>query len=145
MVRESFPEFSIDKIVITVPYPGADPEEVEEGINQKIEEALESIQGIDQYTTKSRENMASVTIDVKDGYDTAEVLNLVRSHVDAISNLPVDAEKPIIREIVRKQVVMLLALSGDLSEKQLKQWGEGIKDEVKLIPLISQVDRKSVV
>jgi len=140
MVRESFPEFSIDKIIITVPYPGADPEEVEEGINQKIEEALESIQGIDQYTTKSMENMASVTIDVKDGHDTAEVLDKVRSHVNAISNLPVDAEKPVIREIVRKQVVMLLALSGDLSEKQLKQWGEDIKDEVKLSPLISQVE-----
>ncbi len=140
MVRESFPEFSIDKIVITVPYPGADPEEVEEGINQKIEEALESIQGIDQYTTKSKENMASVIVDVKDGYDTAEVLDMVRSHVNAISTLPVGAEKPIIREIVKKQVVMLLSLSGDLTEKQLKQWGERIKDEVKLIPLISQVE-----
>ena len=140
MVRESFPEFSIDKIVITVPYPGADPEEVEEGINQKIEEALESIEGIDQYTTMSKENMATVIIDVKDGYDTAEVLDKVRSHVNAISTLPVDAEKPIIREIVRKQVVMLLSLSGDLSEKQLKQWGERIKDEVKLMPLISQVE-----
>jgi multidrug efflux pump subunit AcrB len=140
MVRESFPEFSIDKIVITVPYPGADPEEVEEGINQKIEEALESIEGIDQYTTKSQENMASVIVDVKDGHDTAEVLDKVRSHVNAISTMPLDAEKPIIREIVRKQVVMLLSLSGDLSEKQLKQWGERIKDEVKLIPIISQVE-----
>jgi len=140
MVRESFPEFSIDKIVITVPYPGADPEEVEEGINQKIEEALESIEGIDSYTTKSKENSASVVIDIKDGYDTADVLDKVRSHVNAISTLPIDAEKPIIREIVKKQVVMLLALSGDLSEKQLKQWGERIKDEVKLMPLISQVE-----
>ncbi len=140
MVRESFPEFSIDKIHISVPYPGADPEEVEEGINQKIEEALESIQGIDQYTTKSMEHSASVLVDVKDGHDTAEVLDLVRSHINAISTLPADAEKPIIREIVRKQVVMLLALSGDLSEKQLKQWGERIKDEVKMIPLISQVE-----
>lgn len=140
MVRESFPEFSIDKIVITVPYPGADPEEVEEGINQKIEEALEAIEGIDHYTTKSKENLATVIIDVKDGYDTAEILDLVRSRVNAISTLPLDAEKPIIREIVKKQVVMLLSLSGDLSEKQLKQWGEQIKDEVKLIPLISQVE-----
>ncbi len=140
MIRESFPEFSIDKIVITVPYPGADPEEVEEGINQKIEEALESIEGIDQYTTKSKENQASVIVDVKDGFDTSEVLDQVRSHVNAISTLPVDAEKPIIREIVKKQVVMLLTLSGDLSEKQLKQWGDRIKDELKLIPEISQVE-----
>ncbi|MCF8055264.1 MAG: efflux RND transporter permease subunit [Desulfocapsa sp.] len=140
MVRESFPEFSIDMISITVLYPGADPEEVEEGVNQKIEEALESVEGIKQYTTKSAENMATVTIEVKDGYDTSEVLDKVRSYVNAISTLPVDAEKPIIREIVRKQVVMLLALSGDLSEKQLKQWGEQTKDEVKQIPLVSQVE-----
>jgi len=140
MVRESFPEFNIDKLQITVAYPGADPEEVEEGINQKIEEALESIQGIDQYTTKSKENVASVIVDVKDGYETDEVLDTVRSHVNAISTLPVGAEKPIIRAIVRKQVVMLLSLSGDLSEKQLKQWGERVKDEVKLMPLISQVE-----
>lgn len=140
MVRESFPEFSIDMISITVAYPGADPEEVEEGVNQKIEEALESVEGIKQYTTKSAENVASVTIEVKEGHDTSEVLDKVRSHVNAISTLPVDAEKPIIREIVRKQVVMLLSLSGDLTEKQLKQWGEQIKDEVKQLPEISQVE-----
>ncbi len=140
MIRESFPEFSIDIISITVLYPGADPEEVEEGVNQKIEEALESVEGIKQYTTKSAENKASVTIEVKEGHDTSEVLDMVRSHVNAISTLPLDAEKPIIREIVRKQVVMLLALSGDLSEKQLKQWGEQIKDEVKQLPVISQVE-----
>ena len=140
MVRESFPEFSIDMISITVLYPGADPEEVEEGVNQKIEEALESIEGIKQYTTESSENMASVTVEVKEGHDTLEVLDKVRSHVNAISTFPLDAEKPIIREIVRKQVVMLLALSGDLSEKQLKRWGEQIKDEVKQIPLVSQVE-----
>ncbi|MBU1455426.1 MAG: efflux RND transporter permease subunit, partial [Proteobacteria bacterium] len=140
MVRESFPEFSIDMISITVSYPGADPEEVEEGVNQKIEEALESVEGIKQYTTKSAENSASVTIEVKEGYDVSEVLDKVRSHVNAISTLPIDAEKPIIREIVRKQVVMLLSLSGDLTEKQLKQWGEQIKDEVKQLPEISQVE-----
>lgn len=140
MVRESFPEFSIDTITITVPYPGADPEEVEEGINQKIEDALESIEGIDHYTSKSMENVASVVVDVKNGFDTADVLDQVRSRVNAISTFPFDAEKPIIREVVVKQIVMILSLSGDLSEKQLKQWGEETKDEIKRIPLISQVE-----
>nr|MDJ0855102.1 efflux RND transporter permease subunit [Desulfobacterales bacterium] len=58
MIRETFPEFSLDMITITVPYPGADPEEVEEGISRKIEEAIEAEEGIKQYTTKSRENEA---------------------------------------------------------------------------------------
>jgi hypothetical protein len=55
MIRETFPEFSLDMITIAVPYPGADPEEVEEGISRKIEEAIEGLQGIKQYTTQSSE------------------------------------------------------------------------------------------
>ena len=51
MIRETFPEFSLDMITISVPYPGADPEEVEEGISRKIEEAIEGLEGIKQYTT----------------------------------------------------------------------------------------------
>jgi len=45
MIRENFPEFSLDMIKISVPYPGADPEEVEEGISRKIEEAIERMEG----------------------------------------------------------------------------------------------------
>ncbi len=140
MVRESFPEFSIDMISISVTYPGADPQEVEEGVNQKIEEALESVEGVKRYTTYSYEGRASVTVEVKEGYNTTEVLSDVESSVNAISTFPVDAEKPIIQEIVHKQVVMLLSLYGELNEKQLKQWGEEIKDELKQIPLISHVE-----
>ena len=51
MLRENFPEFSLDMITISVAYPGADPEEVEEGICRKIEEVLEGMEGIKQYTT----------------------------------------------------------------------------------------------
>ena len=49
MIRENFPEFSLDMVTITVPFPGADPEEIEEGISHKLEEALESIEGISLY------------------------------------------------------------------------------------------------
>ncbi|RUM35675.1 MAG: AcrB/AcrD/AcrF family protein, partial [Desulfobulbus sp.] len=140
MLRESFPQFSLDMISVSVVYPGADPEEVEEGIVLKIEEALEGIEGIKQYTTKSSENVGSATVEVQDGYDVAEVLDDVKSKIDAISTFPVDAEKPVVREILLKDSVMLLALSGDLSEKQLKISAEQIRDEVRLLPGISQVE-----
>ncbi|THB74899.1 MAG: efflux RND transporter permease subunit [Desulfobulbaceae bacterium] len=139
-VRESFPEFSVDVITISVVYPGADPEEVEEGISTKIEDAIESVEGIKQYTTRSSEGVASVSIEVKDGYETNRVMDEVKSQVNAISTFPVDAENPIITEIIHKDVVMLLALTGDVPEKQMKEWGEQIRDEVKLIPDVSQVD-----
>ncbi len=140
MIRESFPEFSYDMISITVEYPGADPEEVEEGVSQKIEEALETVEGLEQYTTKSMENRASVTVEVKKGYDLPRVLDQVKSRVNAISTFPVSAENPVITEIVRKESVLLLALSGDLGEKQLKEWADRVRDEVKLLEPVSQVE-----
>ncbi len=140
MLRESFPQFSLDMISVEVAYPGADPEEVEEGISLKIEDALETVEGIKQYTTKSSENMASATIEVQDGYDVSEVLDQVKSKVDAISTLPLDAEQPVITEVLLRDSVMMLALSGELSEKQLKTWANEVKDEVKLLDGISQVE-----
>ena len=74
MIRENFPEFSLDIITVSVAYPGADPEEVEEGVSRKIEEALEGVEGIKQVTTHSNENAAAATIEVKEGYPVAEVL-----------------------------------------------------------------------
>lgn len=140
MIRESFPEFSVDMITVTVAYPGADPEEVEEGVSAKIEEAIESVEGIKLYTTKSSEGIASVTIEVKNGFDVTKVLDKVKSQVDAISSFPVDAENPVISEVIHKDVVMLLSLRGDIPERQMKEWGERIKDEVKLLPEVSQVE-----
>jgi multidrug efflux pump subunit AcrB len=140
MIRESFPEFSIDIIMVTVAYPGADPEEIEEGVSAKIEDAIESIEGIKQYTTRSNEGSASVTIEVKNRFDVTKVMDKVKSLVNAISTFPVDAENPVITELIHKDTVMLLSLTGEIPEKQMKEWGERIKDEVKQIQSISQVE-----
>lgn len=139
MIRETFPEFSLDMITISVPYPGADPEEVEEGISRKIEEAIEGVEGIKQYTTNSSENHGSANIEVKENYDVEDVLDRVRTKVNAISTFPVDAEKPVISELLLKDAVMLLYLSGDMSERRVKEWSEKIKDEIQQLPGISQV------
>lgn len=140
MVREFFPETSLDMISVSVPYPGADPEEVEEGICRKIEEAIEGLEGVKEYTTYSGENLGRATIEVKEGYDMSVVLARVRSRIDAISTFPVDAEKPIITDLLIKHAVMLLYLSGDMSERRLKEWAGQIKDELQQIPDISQVE-----
>ena len=140
MIRETFPEFSLDMITIAVPYPGADPEEVEEGISRKIEEAIEGLQGIKQYTTESSEGLGSANIEVREDYDVDEVIDRVRTRVNAISTFPVDAEKPVISELLLKDVVTLLYLSGDMSERRIKEWSEQIKDEIQQLPDISQVE-----
>ncbi len=139
LVRETFPEISLDMINITVAYPGADPEEVEEGISRKIEEAIEGLEGIKQYTTQSAEGIGTANIEVREDYDVEEVLDRVRTKVNAISTFPVDAEKPVISELIAKDLVILLYLSGDMSERRIKEWSEQVKDEVQRLPNISQV------
>ena len=139
MIRENFPEFSLDMITITVPYPGADPEEVEEGISRKIEEAIEGIEGIKQYTTESGENLGTAVIEVKESYELQDVLDKVRSQVDAISTFPADAEAPVITEMTLKDPVVLLYVSGDMNERRLKEWAEQIKDELQALDPVSQV------
>ncbi len=139
MIRETFPEFSLDSISITVPYPGADPEEVEEGICLKIEEAIEGLEGVKQVTTTSSEGVGFGWIEVKESYDIGEVLDKVRNNINAISTFPLDAEKPVISEFVLRDLVSFLYLSGDMSEHQLKEWAEDTKDEIRSLPEVSQV------
>ncbi len=139
MIRENFPEFSLDMITVAVTYPGADPEEVEEGISQKIEEAIEEIEGIKLFTTNSNEGSGSTLIEVKENYPVEKVLEDVRTKVNAISTFPPDAEKPVVSELTVKDAVMLLYLSGSMSERRIKEWAEQIKDEIQLLPEVSQV------
>jgi multidrug efflux pump subunit AcrB len=139
MIREIFPKFSLDMIDIRVSYPGADPEEVEEGISRKIEEALEGEEGIKRITTNSAENVATAMIEVDEAYNVQEVLNRVRSAVDSISSFPVDAEEPIVSEMILQDAVLNIGLSGDMPERRLKEWAEIIKDDLQQLPEISQV------
>ena len=140
MLRESFPQFSVDMISIQVAYPGADPEEVEEGISLKIEDALETIEGIKQYTSNSSENMAVLTVEILSSHETGDVLDQIKARIDAISTFPEDAEQPVITEILFRNSVMMLSLSGNLSEKQLKTQANKIRAELKQMDGISEVE-----
>lgn len=139
MVRETFPNFSIDIIQVSVPYPGADPEEVEEGICRKIEEAIEDVEGVKEYETIASENVGYASVEVKENYDIQVVLDRVRSRIESISTFPTDAEKPIITELTTKEFVTILSLSGNLTETQLKEWAGDIKNELQELPEVSQI------
>jgi len=139
MIREFFPEISTDMIQVMVLYPGADPEEVEEGICRKIEEAIEGLEGIKQYHTVSNENVGMAIVEVDEAYDLDEVYIDVRNAVDSISTFPRDAEKPIISEMTFHEQVLYLVCWGDLDERRLKEWAEDIKDELQRLPDITQV------
>lgn len=140
MIRELFPEVSTRTVMITVLYPGADPEEVEEGVSRKIEEAIDGLEGVKRYTTVSSENTARAIVEVIQDYPIDKAKDNVENAIDAISTFPVDAEKPIVQEVLIEDEVILMALWGDMTEDTRKEFAEQIKDELQQIEGISKVD-----
>lgn len=140
MVREEMPNVTFDRIQVSMAYPGADPVEVEEAISRKLEEALKGMIGIKSLTTVAYENMGTASIEVKEGQDSQELLDRVRNRINEISTFPEDAEKPVITLPIHSDAVMGLYLSGDSSEKAMKDWAHRIKEELLDLPDISQVE-----
>ncbi|WFB34781.1 efflux RND transporter permease subunit [Kiritimatiellota bacterium B12222] len=140
MRREMFPEMSLDIISVGVAYPGADPEEVEEGILRKIEDVLQGESGIKELQTIANENVGTAVITVEESADTQKVLDRVTSKINSISTFPVDAENPVITELLLKDPVMILSLSGDMSERRLKEWAEKVKEDLLQVEAITIVE-----
>ena len=138
--KEVFPEFSIDLITVSVPYPGAAPEEVEEGICIRIEEAVQSLAGVKRITSTASEAMGVVNVEVLEGNDVRELLDEVKARVDAISTFPEEAEQPVIQEVIPRNQVINIAVSGPADERTLKRVAGQVRDEVVALPGITQAE-----
>ena len=138
--QEVFPEFSLDLIVIDVSYPGAAPEEIEEGVSVRIEEAIQGLDGIKRITSTASDGMGTVLVDLELGSDPRKVLDDIKSRVDTIDTFPEETEKPVIRELTMRRQVIDVAISGDVGEGTLKYLAEQVRDEVAAIPDITQVE-----
>ena len=144
LVQEVFPEFSLDVITITVPYPGATPDDVEESILLKIEEQVQSVEGIDEITSTAAEGIGIVTLQLKLGADASEALDDVKAEIDRITTFPVDAERPEIRELTTRQSVIKLAIFGDVSERTLKEIAYRTEDALSRLDEVSYVATSGV-
>ncbi len=137
---EVFPEFEINQISIQIPYRGATPEEVEESILTRIEEAINDVEGIEKIVGFASESGANISIEIVDGYDRRDVLDDVKNRVDAISTFPVEAEKPRISLAQGWRSVISVVLYGDLSERDLKELGKQVRDDISNLPDVSAAD-----
>lgn len=126
--KEIFPETGLDSISVKVPYPNATPAEVEKGITVPIEEAIQDVDGIDRLRSTAAQGMGVVTVEVANGYDVREVMDDVKTRVDAIQNLAEDAEEPTLEEIVLKNQVLSVAVSANVDEASLRDYAETIRD-----------------
>ena len=138
--KEIFPEFSLDMITVQVSYRGAAPEEVEEGVCIRIEEAIEGLDGIKRVTSSASEGIGSVTIEVESGADARKLLEDVKARIDAIETFPEETEKPIVRELTNRQQVINVAVHGAIDESNLKILAERVRDELAAVPGLTQVE-----
>ena len=142
--QEVFPEFSSDMIYVRVIYPGAAPEEVEEGISQKIEEAIHGLIDVNKVTSTSGENSSLVMIELNPGTDAARALDEIKTRIDSIDTFPEESEKPLIEEIIMRKQVINVAVSGDASEKALRHYASKVRDQLMALDGITQVELANV-
>ena len=140
ITEEVFPEVDLDRISIQVPYLGAAPEEVEEGVVIRIEEAIQGVDGIKEIVSTASEGSASVMVELELGADASRVVDEVKNNVDSITTFPLETEEPIIRELIARNQVVDISISGQTDIFALKSLAEDVRDELSALPSITQVD-----
>lgn len=135
--KQMFPQININWISYTAPYPGAAPQEVEEGITIKVEEALETVQGLKRVITYSNRNFSNGWFEVDLDYDPQVVLEEVKSAIDSISSFPDGMERIKVEREKFRQEVMYISLYGDLTNGELKELGRKVHNEIQQLPLVN--------
>jgi multidrug efflux pump subunit AcrB len=137
--KSFFPELNETNIAIRVSYPGASPQEMEEGVTLKIEQAIKTISGIDEITSTSSENSARINILTLTNYDIDEIFTEVKNAVDGINGFPVSAERPVMYKVKPTIPAAWLSVTGDVSLFTLKEKAELIENDLLASGVISKV------
>lgn len=128
--KEIFPSFEVNMVRVTVEYPGASPEEVEEGVLLSIEDEVRSLEGVKRVKSYAFEGKGVVNVELQDDVNQIGALQEVKNLVDSIQSFPVEAERPIINLIDKRRQVISLIVKGSEDKRLLKEVAEGIRDEL---------------
>ncbi|MFW6267604.1 MAG: efflux RND transporter permease subunit [Marinilabiliaceae bacterium] len=140
MKRSSFPMVETNTLRITVKYPGATPQQLDEGVTSLIENAIRGVPGIKEFTSESMDDLTQITIISNFGYDIDELLIDVKNQVDGISNFPEEAEKPVVSKVRSRDRAMYLALTSEDEDRLgLNKMANRIEDDLLGSGEISQV------
>jgi len=136
--KESQPKIETNFISVNMPFLGAAPEDVEEGILIKVEEAIQDIEGIKEMVSTARRGSGSVRVEVMTEYDVQDVMNQIKSRVDAISTFPDNTEKPIVSRTTFEQQVLIATVYGDVPERTLKEYAKQVRNQIVTLPGVTR-------
>ena len=135
-----FPLTNAKFININVAYPGASPQEIEEGVVLKIEDNLKGLVGVDRVTSTSSENAATISVETLKGYDINVVLADVKNAVDKVPNFPTGMEPAVVAKIENiAETISFVVTGDDISLKSLKNIAREIENDIRRIDGISQI------
>lgn len=144
ITQEVFPDIVPDQVIVTVPYPGASPSEVERGIVLAVEEAVRGLDSVDKVTSTASEGSGRVVVEMVEGGDLQKLAQDVRNEVDRITTLPEDAEEPRVEILSRRREVIDLLVYGDAEEIVLREIAEQVRERLLQDPNITQIDLSGV-
>ncbi|MFW6057998.1 MAG: efflux RND transporter permease subunit, partial [Persicimonas sp.] len=140
ITKEVFPEVQLDVVSVQVPYPGASPEEVEQGVLLAAEEAIRGVDGIDEIRSTASEGAGVVTAELITDTDAQKALNDIKSEIDRVTSFPRDAERPIISLSTNRRSVLSVIVYGDVAEASLNALAERVRSDLLAEDNISAVE-----
>jgi len=138
--KEVFPQFQLDVVEVTVDYPGASPEEVEQGILRPIEGAIRSVEGIREITSEAGEGGGEILIELLAGDGRIKSFQEIEQAISRIRTFPEQIEQPEVRLQSRQQEVMQVAIYGSVDVWTLRQLAEQLRDQLQATDEITQVE-----
>ena len=137
--RQMFPNIEINYINVEASYPGASPQEIEESIFIKVEEALKDVTEIKRTVSRARRGGGAVTLEIDTKAELTDVLDKVKLRVDSIATFPADMEPLTISQVEFQQQVIEMPLVGDLPLSELKVLAKEVEDELLQLGSVSLV------
>jgi len=138
--RETFPDFSTNAVEISVTYPGATAEDVESSVCRRVEEVIDSVTNVAEVRSTAMENRGTIVVEMVGEENIIEFFNDIKTEVEAINDFPEEVEDVIVKRINRTDQVVSVAITGPMSPVHLKFYCEDLKDQLKALDMVSQVE-----
>lgn len=138
--RETFPDYRPVEVSIDVLYRGASASDVEDAICRRLHDAVKSVEFLKEFSCIAQDNIASAVASMTAGGDAIRFLNDIDTEVSAIRDLPTRAEPPVVKELHRTDMLVAVAISGDMPIPHLENYARQLEAQIMRIPGIAKVD-----
>ncbi|MGX5202819.1 efflux RND transporter permease subunit [Aliikangiella sp. IMCC44632] len=140
MTKRMMPDIQPNLVRISVPYLGAAPEEVEQGVVIKIEEAVQDVKGIKTISSTASEGAGTVVVELTNSTDLDDAVNEIKMKVDSIATFPGETEKPVISKVEFTAEVMWLSVYGNMDRRTRQNIAQEVRDEIMALPDVNKAE-----